>query len=128
MLGKLDPATLKVCEVAMDRARQAAEKLLKRGMFRNGGNWSKTVSELLDTRRWLSHAQMISWEDAQDPLIGLVDLMHIIPKSGRTIGGYIVSNVWQSANIRSSTSQTTPRWSPVPLAPNDPLPLFRRLS
>ena len=71
MLGKLDPTTLKLCEVAMDRARQAAENLLKRGMFRNGGNWSKTVSELLDTRRWLSHAQMISWEDAQDPQIGL---------------------------------------------------------
>ena len=76
MLKKLDPATLKLCEVAMDRARQAAEKLLKRGMFRNGGNWSKTVSELLDTRRWLSHAQMISWEDAQDPLIGLVVEYH----------------------------------------------------
>ena len=76
MLKKLDPATLKLCEVAMDRARQAAEKLLKRGMFRNGGNWSKTASELLDTRRWLSHAQMISWEDAQDPLIGLVVEYH----------------------------------------------------
>ena len=76
MLKKLDPATLKLCEVATDRARQAAEKLLKRGMFRNGGNWSKTVSELLDTRRWLSHAQMISWEDAQDPLIGLVVEYH----------------------------------------------------
>ena len=76
MLGKLDPATLKLCEGAMERARQAAEKLLKRGMFRNGGNWSKTVSELLDTQRWLSHGQMISWEDAQDPQIGLVVEYH----------------------------------------------------
>jgi hypothetical protein len=42
-----------------------AEDLLKRGMFRNGGNWSKTASELLDTKRWQSHAQMISYEDAQ---------------------------------------------------------------
>ena len=33
-------------------------------MFRDGGNWSKTASELLDTTRWLSHSQMISWEDA----------------------------------------------------------------
>ena len=41
-------------------------------MFRNGGNWSKTASELLETTRWLSHGQMISWEDAQDPQIGLV--------------------------------------------------------
>ena len=72
MLGKLDPATLKLCESAVRRARQAAENLLKRGMFRNGGNWSFTVSELLDTTRWLSHGQMISWEDARDPRIGLV--------------------------------------------------------
>ena len=76
MLGKLDPATLKLCEVAMDRARQAAENLLKRGMFRNGGYWSETMSELLDTRRWLSHAQMISWEGAQDPQIGLMVEYH----------------------------------------------------
>ena len=71
MIGKLDPATLKLCEAAVSRARQAAETLLKRGMFRNGGNWTNTVTELLDTRRWLSHGQMISWEDARDPLIGL---------------------------------------------------------
>ena len=72
MLGKLDPATLKLREVAVRRARQAAENLLKRGMFRNRGNWSLTVTELLDTTRWLSHGQMISWEDAQAPHIGLV--------------------------------------------------------
>ena len=72
MLGKLDPATLKLCEVATDRARQAAENLLKHGMFRNGGPWTSTPNELLDTTRWLSHGQMISWDDARDPKIGLV--------------------------------------------------------
>ena len=72
MLGKLDPATLRSCESAVKRARQAAENLLKRGMFRDGGNWTSTVTELLDTGRWLSHGQMISWEDACDPQIGLV--------------------------------------------------------
>ena len=71
MLGKLDPATLKLCEAAVRRARQAAENLLKRGMFRDAGNWSLTASELLDTTRWLSHGQMISWEDARDPQLGL---------------------------------------------------------
>ena len=71
MLGKLDPSTLKLCEAAVNRARQAAEHLLKTGMFRNGGNWSRTASELLDTARWLSHGQMISWEDARDPLLAL---------------------------------------------------------
>ena len=72
MLDKLDPPTLKLCETAVDRARQVAEKLIKRGMFRNGGTYTKTVEELLDTARWLSHGQMISWEDARDPQIGLV--------------------------------------------------------
>ena len=73
MLHKLDPAELQLCEAAVGRARQVAENLLKRGMFRNiDGNWTKTVTELLDTKRWLSHGQMISWEDAKDPLIGLV--------------------------------------------------------
>ena len=41
-------------------------------MFRNGGNYTRTARELLDTSRWLSHSQMISWEDARDPQIGLV--------------------------------------------------------
>ena len=72
MLEKLDPTILKLCEAAVDRARQAAEKLLRRGMFRNGGNYTRTARELLDTSRWLSHSQMISWEDARDPQIGLV--------------------------------------------------------
>ena len=71
MLDKLDPATLKLCEVATARARQAAESLLRHGMFRDGGNWSQAADELLATTRWLSHGQMISWEDAQDPQIGL---------------------------------------------------------
>ena len=65
MLGKLDPAIVKLCEAVRKRAEQCAGNLLKRGMFREGGSWTLTVSELLDTKRWLSHSQMISWEDAQ---------------------------------------------------------------
>ena len=71
MLGKIDPDTVKLCRAVMARARQSAESLLRHGMFRNGGNFTQTVDELLDTERWLSHSQMISWEDAQDPRIGL---------------------------------------------------------
>lgn len=67
LLDKLDPVAHKLCEAAKNRARQSAETVLRNGMFRdNDGNWSKTVEELLDTKRWLSHAQMISWEDARD--------------------------------------------------------------
>jgi hypothetical protein len=78
MLDRLDPVIVKLWRSARDRARQSAENLLKIGMFRdNDGNWSRTASELLDTRRWLSHSQMISWQDAQDPHIGLVvDHLH----------------------------------------------------
>ena len=72
MLGKIDPDTVTFCEAVMARARQSAESLLMHGMFRRGGNITQTVSELLDTKRWLSHSQMISWADAQDPRIGLV--------------------------------------------------------
>ena len=86
MLEKLDPATLRLCEVATERARQAAENLLKRGMFRKSGNWSLTVTELLDTGRWLSHGQMISWEDAQDPRIGL--LVKYLPYHSETWQDY----------------------------------------
>ncbi|MCY4496869.1 MAG: hypothetical protein OXC14_06235 [Rhodospirillaceae bacterium] len=71
MLKKLDPATRELCEAAVNRARQAAETLLKRGMFHGSGNRSLTVSELLDTTRWRSHGQMISWEDARDHPIAL---------------------------------------------------------
>ena len=71
MIGKLDPTTLKYCESAKNRSRKAAEDLLKRGMFRNGGNWTQTAEQLLDTKRWLSHNQVITWEDARDPLLGL---------------------------------------------------------
>ena len=72
MLGKIDPDTVTLCEAVMARARQSAESLLMHGMFRRGGNITKTVSELLDTKRWLSHSQMISWADANDPQIGLI--------------------------------------------------------
>ena len=73
MLDRLDPVTVKLWQATVDRARQSAETLLKIGMFRdNDGNWSQTANELRDTRRWLSHSQMISWQDAQDPHIGLV--------------------------------------------------------
>ncbi len=81
MLDKLDPAALKLCEGAVARARQAAESLLKQGMFRNGGNWSRTASELLDTKRWRSHGQMISWEDANHPEVLGLSVEHLPQES-----------------------------------------------
>jgi len=80
LLGKLDPATVKLFQAVRARARQFAEDQLKRGMFRNGGNWTAAAGELIDTKRWQSHGQMISWSDAQDPRIGL-NVEYLDPKS-----------------------------------------------
>ena len=72
MLNKIEPATVKLFQTTMARARQSAHYLLTNGMFREGGAWTIAAEALLDTKKWLSHSQMISWEDAQDPNIGLV--------------------------------------------------------
>jgi ClpP class serine protease len=71
MIQKLDPATVQQFQVIMIRARKLAENQLQHWMFRNGGNFTQAAAELIDTTRWQSHGQMISWEDAQDPKIGL---------------------------------------------------------
>lgn len=72
MLSKLDPATVHLFEGVMERAKALAEQLLKRGMHKDGkGNWSQAASSLLDTKRWQTHGQMISWQDARDPRVGL---------------------------------------------------------
>jgi|CXWL01.1.fsa_nt_gi hypothetical protein len=80
MLGKLDPATVKLFESVMTRARSLAETLLQQGMFKELGNWSQAASALIDTNRWQSHGQMISWQDATDPKIGLT-VDYLDPKS-----------------------------------------------
>lgn len=71
MLTKMDPVILKSCESAKNRARGFAEKQLRRWMFRKEGNWSLAAGGLLDTQKWQSHGQLISWEDAMDPGLGL---------------------------------------------------------
>lgn len=67
MLGKLDPAFLKLCRAACDRALKFAESQLQTGMFRLGqpGNFTQIASDLMDTKKWLSHGQMIGYADAQ---------------------------------------------------------------
>lgn len=66
MMGKLEPATVKLFEAVRDRARKFAEDQLKQGMFRSGGgNFTKIASDLIDTKRWLTHGQMIGWQDAK---------------------------------------------------------------
>lgn len=71
MLGKLEPATVEMFKAVKRRVQGFAEGQLRKGMFRNAGNWSQAAVALSDTKRWQSHGQMISWEDAKDPTIGL---------------------------------------------------------
>ena len=71
MMSKLDPETVRLFRSIMSRARELAENLLKRGMMHSGGNWTQTVSMLLDTTRFQTHSQPITWEDASSPTIGL---------------------------------------------------------
>ena len=80
MLRKLDPIVLEFCRAIKERARSLAEGQLKRGMFRNGGNWTQAASELLDTKRWQSHSQAISSDDAKDKRIGL-HVKYLDPRS-----------------------------------------------
>ncbi len=70
MLSKIDPATVEYFDSIMKRARKFAEDQLKQGMLKDG-NWSQAASELIDTNQWKSHGQMISWEHATSPKIGL---------------------------------------------------------
>jgi len=86
MLSSLSPETVKLFEATKERARALAEDLLKQGMFRNGGNWSQTASELLDTKRWQSHNQMITHSAAQDPRLGLS--VEVLPSDSEQWQGY----------------------------------------
>lgn len=71
MLAKLDPATVKMFEAVRARARKFAETQLQQWMFRGGsGNVTKIANDLMDTKRFPSHGQMVGYEDAID--LGLV--------------------------------------------------------
>ena len=69
MFRKLDPVVHQRCMAAKRRSRSLAEDLLKRGMFREGGNWTATADRLIDTAEWQAHSQGISLHDATE--IGL---------------------------------------------------------
>jgi ATP-dependent protease ClpP protease subunit len=71
MMSKLDPGTLKQFEAIRTRAQRVAEDLLRQGMFRDHGNWSLAAAELMNVKSRPSHGQMISWQDALSPKLGL---------------------------------------------------------
>jgi hypothetical protein len=61
MIDKLDPTQIKRHEMMRDRARNFAERELRK----KGLNYTAIASDLIDTKRWLSHGQMINWEAAR---------------------------------------------------------------
>lgn len=65
MFEKFEPMILHMCELSSDRARASAEDLLKR----QGANWTKIISDLMDIKKFPSHGQMIGSEEAKE--IGL---------------------------------------------------------
>lgn len=75
MLNKLDPTTLQTYSAIRERARNFAENQLKR----KGRNFSAITSALLDTKRWPSHGQMITWQDATYELH--LDVTYLPPRS-----------------------------------------------
>lgn len=67
MLNKLSPIIVKSCEAVCQRALKFAEQQLQQGMFRDKpGNFTDIAKIFMDTDRWLSHGQMIGYQDAQE--------------------------------------------------------------
>jgi hypothetical protein len=69
LLKTYDPAFLNLCRLALERSRQLAEDLLKRGMLRNQAEWSTVAYELTDNKRWLEHSAVI--DSASASTLGL---------------------------------------------------------
>lgn len=63
-----DPATVRAYRAVVDRACALSDTHLKRGMFRRGepGTYTAITQNLLDTKRWLTHGQVINSEMAAD--------------------------------------------------------------
>jgi len=59
---KFDPTVVRKFTSVRNRAQKFAENLLKR----QGANFSKIASELMDITRYPSHGQMIGWEAGRD--------------------------------------------------------------
>lgn len=80
MLNKIEPQTVVQFEAVRERAQKLAEKQLKFGMFRSGtGNFTSIPETLMDTNRFPTHGQVITYQDAQ--VIGL-NVEYVAPDDG----------------------------------------------
>ena len=73
MLGKLDPATVKLCEALRARAAKFAEDQLKQRPRIT--NYTAVAPNFIDVQKWLTHGQMISWQGAIRE--GLTNVEHL---------------------------------------------------
>lgn len=72
MLGKIEPATVKLFEGVSKRTRQLAERHLKRaGLI----NFTEIAEKLMSTETFPSHGQMIGWQDAKVLLGSIVEYL-----------------------------------------------------
>ena len=74
MLDKYDPTLLEVCRKAILRSTKMAEELLKRGMFRRGGNFTAVASDLSDNKKWLQHSTPIDYLQAKTLMLEITYL------------------------------------------------------
>lgn len=65
MLDKYDPTRIEVCRKAIERSTKMAEELLKRGMFRRGGNFTAVAADLSNNQKWLQHSTPIDYLQAK---------------------------------------------------------------
>ena len=67
-----NPVIVEMLRFAESRARNLAEDLAKRA---DGWNYTKVAADLMDTKKFPSHGQMIDWQAAQD--IGLKNVRYM---------------------------------------------------
>lgn len=77
-----DPATVRAYRAVVARASALSDTHLVRGMFRRGepGTYTAITRNLLDTKRWLTHGQVINSEMAADMGLNIDSRAHDDPE------------------------------------------------
>jgi hypothetical protein len=85
MWGRLDPGTIKPSAAARERARKLPRIISGTGCSSSEATRQRPRA-LLDTHRWQSHGQMISWQDAKDA--GLGPAVDVLNQCSKKLQGY----------------------------------------
>ena len=104
-LAKFDAILISEMRKAIERARTCAEHLL----MRQGANYTKVSSDLMDVWRFPSHGQMIDWRTARDigiPNVDYVDRDTTLWKQYWRLFRYLLSACGTGGRVLASLSQT----------------------